>query len=82
MVELWSREPGVSWDKHCQMAQHNEALISEDCNWSTGHTDELGYIVLRMNNPLGSSHASLHDTNPQRQLLFALGTLQKKYISC
>jgi hypothetical protein len=80
MVEQWSTKPGVSWDKHSQMVQHNAASISEDCNLSTGHTDELECSALLMNNPLGSSHASLHDTNPQTQLLSALGTLQNEHI--
>jgi hypothetical protein len=60
------------------MAQHNEALISEDCNLSISHKDELERIVLLMNSLLDWSHASLHDINPQTQLLSALGTLQKK----
>jgi len=47
---------------------------------STGHTDELEYIAPLMNNPLGLSRASLHDTNPQTQLLSALGTLKQEHI--
>jgi hypothetical protein len=62
------------------MAQHNVASISEGCNLSTGHIDGLEYIALLTNNLLGSSRASLHDTDPQTQLLSALGTLQKEYI--
>lgn len=75
MAALWSTGLDVSSDKHFRMAQRNEASILGDYSWSTGHTDEPEYIVRLMNNRLGLSRASLHDTSLQTQQLFVLETL-------